>query len=1125
MKGRRAASLLLALCLLAGGTALHARAAERAEDDYLYYSDIFWGYPGVLLADSFQKDRLKLNGTLSGILDEYVYSSAFTLSLIELGLEHMAPAQLAKYLSDQAFGTSFELNGRIDEANKLLAKAFLDATCLDAAEGVGKSEGFLKGLKNAADAIEKINDAADSGENDFDALVERALSAMAGSGGAVSGALVGQKDVFQDLAKTIGSTAGNAKEVVKFLEALAVSVAMSDAQLEMIQAVIDTQPSGSLLYRGMDRLRDQLYDGYSSYFVSTYLTDKVYEQVANFLADCIKDGVLPTGSATLQAISAAVKLVNWALFDLIWNVSYNDYAVGVVLQQYCVDFYDSIRAQADVFTGQFDRADIENYENLFRAYLSARRAALEHFEKLARHNTEKGTAYLQEAVEQLCGEDVSADYAAYIDGVRADFAAAADEIQESMRASYDYTIYKEDLTVTTQGSDQIAEGVLYCVDGVWKGDVVLDTSGSLTVPAQTEAVIAGSLDATGYACEVTVSGTLDVGSQFSLGSFSTLNVDGAGARLRVGGNASGSGGEITISQQAGMVVCGDFSAGRSSIANHGTLEVAGSVTAQTMETLFPDDAAEGTLYVGGDLTFSGTPSGGYHPSAGTVVFNGMQQQAVKYLTAYRVEVTNPAGIRYESDQYLYGPFDPHGTPLETQGYRTWVYESSVLAPGAENDYGAVCVDGNNGVLLADGGVYRCELRMCGDDNRLTIPAGTSAILMGDLWVGYSGSTGSDAEVYLRGELEVLGDVTVGGGYPTGLITMDGADAALSVHGDLAVRDSFSGISGGSVIFSGTQQQAVSGLDADNVEIRNPAGLRYESDLTVRGHYDPNGNPIEAQGYDTVLRSGATLEPGMENDYHSVSIQSGEVTLAESGVYHGDFTVLGSGRLIIPSGVEAAIAGSLTVYNRPGLSNSGDLEVTGDVDAGSYGLISNAGDAVLRLGGDLMYSGSRRPIEGGTLILNGTGPQVMPHLELSVLILENESPEGVTFTSWILVTTLFDHRGNAFTLSDGPISSSFPDYDGDGLSDHVDPQPTVPRVAEAVLDGSTVNITFYQIGSCSRAAAALYSAEGALLDLRLLPAGEGASAQARFSAIPEGGFVKVFYLSEDWAPCAAAERLT
>ena len=90
---------------------------------------------------------------------------------------------------------------------------------------------------------------------------------------------------------------------------------------------------------------------------------------------------------------------------------------------------------------------------------------------------------------------------------------------------------------------------------------------------------------------------------------------------------------------------------------------------------------------------------------------------------------------------------------------------------------------------------------------------------------------------------------------------------------------------------------------------------------------------------------------------------------------------------------------------------------------------------------------------------------------------------------------------------------------------MDPQPTVPRIAEAVLDGSTVEITFFSTASCDRVAIALYAPEGRLLDLRLLTAGEGASVQARFSAIPEGGFVKVFYLTETWSPCEAAVRLT
>ena len=1299
MKGRRLAGLLLALCLLAGGTAVHAQAAERAEEDYLYYSDIFWGYPKALTGATFVTYHNYANQSIIPVLGEYVETSAFQASVIELGLKFGTDwGAFAKYLADNAFKTNFQLNDSMDAANKLLAEAFLDVTYLDAANGVGAPIPFLKATKTVANSVEKISKAvqelegmtlAEQRETLSDLLDEMCLNTGVDQG-AISNALAQNKNVFLDLMGTLGTTAGALEKISSFLQALAVSAAMSDAQLEMIRAVIDTQPSGSLLYRGMTRLYDQLSDGYLSYFTSTFLSEQAYGKVTGLLRNCVQDGSLILGSATYRALTAVIDLTRTAIFDWIWDVDYNDYATAVVLYQYCDDFFEGVQSKAGIFTSQFALSDVEEYESLYLAYLATNRAALEHYKKLAVHNAEYNAEWLDGRIAALCGEDVSADYAAYIDGIRAEFAAATDEGRESMRARYDYTVpRREGLTVSTQGSDQIEEGVIYFVDGVWDGSIILDNNTALTVPARTEAAIAGMLDAVGYACEVTVSGELEVDGGFRVVSNSALNVHEAGASLRAVGDSS-SAGEITISQQADMVIHGDFSASSSSVDNQGTLEVTGSVTAYSMETLFPDDAAEGTLYVGGDLTFSNTPTGGYKPSGGTVVFNGTEQQAVKRLTAYRVEVTNPAGLRYESDQYLYGPFDLHGNPLETQGHRTWVHENSVLAPGEENDYGAVCVDGNNSTLLADGGVYRCELRMCGDDCRLTIPAGTSAVITGDLWVGYSGSSDTDAEVYLCGELEVLGDVTVGGGYPNGLITMDGADAALSVHGNLAVRDYFSGISGGTVIFSGTEQQAVSDLEADNVEIRNPAGLRYESNLTIRGHYDPNGNPIETQGYKTLLDKGATLEPGTENDYQTVFVQKGKVTLAADGVYHGDFTVQAGGSLIIPSGVKAVIAGSLIVHNRPALSNSGDLEVTGDVTvekygqisnvgdavltvhgdltiegydseltsgtvifsgteqqavsgleannveirnpagiryegdltvcghynlngnpieiqgyetilvkgatlepgmendyqtvfvqegkvtlaadgvyrgdftvqaggsliipsgvkaviagnfivynstalsnsgdlevtgdvtAGRYGRISNIGDAVLRLGGNLTDAGLW-PIEGGTLILNGTGPQVMPYLEMPVLILENESPEGVTFASRIWVTTLFDHRGNAFTLYNNGDGSHFPDYDGDGLLDHVDPEPTVPRVAGAVLNGSTVEITFYNAGLCDRVAVALYSADGRLLDLRLRDVA-GDTLREDFSAAPEDGFIKVFYLTRTWRPCAAAERL-
>jgi hypothetical protein len=59
-----------------------------------------------------------------------------------------------------------------------------------------------------------------------------------------------------------------------------------------------------------------------------------------------------------------------------------------------------------------------------------------------------------------------------------------------------------------------------------------------------------------------------------------------------------------------------------------------------------------------------------------------------------------------------------------------------------------------------------------------------------------------------------------------------------------------------------------------------------------------------------------------------------------------------------------------------------------------------------------------------------------------LEIKNTSSDGVYFATRIVVKTLFNHNGSKFTLSDS--SSSFPDYDGDGLNDDVDPYPLLAR---------------------------------------------------------------------------------
>ncbi len=93
---------------------------------------------------------------------------------------------------------------------------------------------------------------------------------------------------------------------------------------------------------------------------------------------------------------------------------------------------------------------------------------------------------------------------------------------------------------------------------------------------------------------------------------------------------------------------------------------------------------------------------------------------------------------------------------------------------------------------------------------------------------------------------------------------------------------------------------------------------------------------------------------------------------------------------------------------------------------------------IELSGDADFDGGE--LGNISLILSGGNKQKIScteGLNVGKIIINNG--RGVTFSDGIIVNELFDHRFNPFTLEKG---GEFPDYDGDGLTDESDPQPTV-----------------------------------------------------------------------------------
>ncbi|MBU1667538.1 thrombospondin type 3 repeat-containing protein, partial [bacterium] len=95
-----------------------------------------------------------------------------------------------------------------------------------------------------------------------------------------------------------------------------------------------------------------------------------------------------------------------------------------------------------------------------------------------------------------------------------------------------------------------------------------------------------------------------------------------------------------------------------------------------------------------------------------------------------------------------------------------------------------------------------------------------------------------------------------------------------------------------------------------------------------------------------------------------------------------------------------------------------------------------------------------------VILSGDGKQIVSfedaYSSYSYFnVLEINNTISTDFSSKVVVSTLFNHHQNPFTLSD-EVNSYFNDYDNDGLKDHLDPFPTdeTKWVADSDGDGIT-----------------------------------------------------------------------
>ena len=245
-------------------------------------------------------------------------------------------------------------------------------------------------------------------------------------------------------------------------------------------------------------------------------------------------------------------------------------------------------------------------------------------------------------------------------------------------------------------------------------------------------------------------------------------------------------------------------------------------------------------------------------------------------------------------------------------------------------------------------------------------------------------------------------------------------------------------------------------------------------ITVYGRLEKSdGKVIEFPEADYVLMSSLVLDGGTLNVNSSDSLGKVQIVIPVLEGYSKNVNVKGSE--LIVGGINGS---SLTVNTAENgrIETIGDLTVDGELgfDKASVTVDGNCSVGYLRMqnaedyllvNGDFRYewvSGYTDYLTAGTAefkgnfsseyyyatenhktIFSGAGEQTVLdsyNTQFANLVLENTSKKGVVFESPIIVTTLFNHNQNKFTLYDNGNGSSFPDYDGDGLKDNIDPYP-------------------------------------------------------------------------------------
>lgn len=380
---KKAIALLLSVVLLVGLLPMSVFATTDVKNisetqNKVYYSDLFYAYPHLLLQDSFlQTYNADVNYVCDTIYDNYNKSAAKVGTVMERTLEVVtSPADLTKQITDTLGLTNFDKNKAYDTANKKFVKYLLNSPASDSLQSAyGKTGAIMKKTKSIVKIFElsaKLEENKSAEQYLLDVTYtlweEGILSNLS------TDTITNILDELNASGTTLSGILGLAATEIEIAQAFVIALMMEDVRIEIIDEMIASQDSTTILKEGMTRLKSQLSGGFVTYFISNYINDKLLNEVLN------KVGNVAYTAIGVKLISDILSIAEKIVFDILLDEipSYGEVLAYQVLINYSDCLYSAIQAKASRFiAAPLVSNEIGKYESLFNAYVAANNAAFE----------------------------------------------------------------------------------------------------------------------------------------------------------------------------------------------------------------------------------------------------------------------------------------------------------------------------------------------------------------------------------------------------------------------------------------------------------------------------------------------------------------------------------------------------------------------------------------------------------------------------------------------------------------------------------------------------------------------------------------------------------------------------